>query len=77
MPGQSVYEHGLAVKKYLFDLISHLRYGHSLKYDWEPLPCWIRHHWRPLRYSKSWLNVVIVSCRYWFKNGFFKNTLDF
>lgn len=32
--GQSVLDHGISVKKYLFDLINHLRFNTPLKYDW-------------------------------------------
>ena len=39
----SVYEHGISVKKYLFDLIDHLRLGTKLKYDWK-LPSWVYDH---------------------------------
>jgi hypothetical protein len=38
--GQSVLQHGLSVKNYLFDLINHLRYETPLKYDWI-LPDWV------------------------------------
>jgi uncharacterized protein YlaN (UPF0358 family) len=38
--GQSVLEHGISVKNYLFDLINHLRNGDELKYNWI-LPDWI------------------------------------
>lgn len=38
--GQSVLVHGISVKNYTFDLISHLRYGSDLKYDWI-LPDWL------------------------------------
>ena len=38
--GQSVLEHGLSVKNYTFDLINHLRFGTSLKYEWN-LPDWL------------------------------------
>jgi len=38
--GQSVLQHGFSVKNYLFDLLSYLRRGTPLKYDWV-LPDWI------------------------------------
>ena len=38
--GQSVLDHGISVKNYLFDLINHLRTGDKLEYDWV-LPDWI------------------------------------
>ena len=38
--GMSVYEHGISVKNYLFDLISHLRNKTPLKYEWN-LPIWV------------------------------------
>ncbi len=38
--GQSVLEHGISVKKYLFDLVNHLRNDSPLKYEWK-LPEWI------------------------------------
>jgi len=38
--GQSVLEHGISVRNYLFDLINHLRNGDTLKYKWI-LPDWI------------------------------------
>ena len=38
--GQSVYEHGVSVKNYLFDLLDHLRKGTPLKYKW-CLPDWL------------------------------------
>ena len=38
--GQSVLEHGISVKNYLFDLINHLRNGDPLKYEWV-LPDWL------------------------------------
>jgi len=37
---QSVLEHGISVKNYLFDLIDHLRIGTPLKYNWA-LPDWL------------------------------------
>jgi hypothetical protein len=37
---QSVYEHGVSVKNYFFDLLDHLRYNKPLKYEWQ-LPEWI------------------------------------
>lgn len=37
---QNVLEHGISVKNYLFDLISHLEFGSPLKYEWK-LPDWI------------------------------------
>ena len=37
---QSVLDHGLSVKNYLFDLINHMRTGSPLKYQWI-LPDWI------------------------------------
>jgi hypothetical protein len=38
--GQSVLEHGVSVKNYLFDLINHLRDGKPLQYEWK-LPDWV------------------------------------
>jgi hypothetical protein len=38
--GQSILDHGLSVKNYLFDLIDHLRYNTPLKYEWT-LPDWL------------------------------------
>ena len=38
--GMSVYEHGISVRNYLFDLINHLRNKTPLKYEW-CLPNWI------------------------------------
>jgi hypothetical protein len=38
--GMSVYEHGLSVKNYLFDLLIHMRTGEKLKYEWN-IPEWI------------------------------------
>jgi hypothetical protein len=38
--GMSVYEHGVSVKNYLFDLINHLRDKTPLNYEWK-LPDWI------------------------------------
>ena len=38
--GQSVLDHGISVKNYLFDLINHLKTGDNLKYDWV-LPDWL------------------------------------
>jgi len=38
--GQSVLEHGISVRNYLFDLLNHLRNGHPLKYEWV-LPDWL------------------------------------
>lgn len=38
--GQSVLDHGISVKNYLFDLINHLRNNTNLKYDWL-LPDWV------------------------------------
>ncbi len=38
--GQSVLDHGISVKNYLFDLINHLRNNTDLKYDWI-LPDWL------------------------------------
>ncbi len=38
--GQSVFQHGISVKNYLFDLINHLRHGTPLKYNWK-LPDWL------------------------------------
>jgi hypothetical protein len=38
--GQSVLEHGISVKNYLFDLINHLRNGTPLQYEWK-LPDWV------------------------------------
>jgi len=37
---QSVWEHGVSVRNYLFDLLDHLRKGTPLKYEWR-LPDWI------------------------------------
>lgn len=39
-PGQSVYEHGLSVRNYLFDLLEHLETGSPLKYTWK-IPAWV------------------------------------
>ena len=38
--GQSVLEHGISVKNYLFDLINHLRSNTPLQYEWK-LPDWV------------------------------------
>ena len=38
--GQSVLDHGISVKNYLFDLINHLRSGKPLQYEWK-LPDWV------------------------------------
>ena len=38
--GQSVLQHGISVKNYLFDLINHLRTGSPLQYEWK-LPDWV------------------------------------
>jgi hypothetical protein len=38
--GQSVLDHGISVKNYLFDLINHLRNNTALKYDWI-IPDWV------------------------------------
>lgn len=38
--GQSVFEHGISVRNYLFDLINHLRNDDPLIYDWI-LPDWV------------------------------------
>jgi hypothetical protein len=38
--GLSVLEHGESVRDHLFDIINHLRYGESLKYEWR-LPEWL------------------------------------
>jgi len=38
--GQSVLDHGISVKNYLFDLINHLRTGTTLQYEWK-LPDWV------------------------------------
>lgn len=38
--GQSVFQHGISVKNYLFDLLNHLKFKTPLKYDWN-LPSWI------------------------------------
>lgn len=38
--GQSVLEHGLSVRRYLFDLLNHLEYGMPLQNTWQ-LPEWI------------------------------------
>jgi hypothetical protein len=37
--GQSVLEHGISVKNYLFDLINHLRSNTPLKYEWKLPDC--------------------------------------
>ena len=37
---QSVLQHGESVKKYLFDLLDHLRTGKELEYSWR-LPDWV------------------------------------
>ncbi len=39
--GQSVLAHGVSVRKYLFDLLNHLRHGTDLKYQWK-LPDWVK-----------------------------------
>lgn len=36
---QSVYQHGVSVKDYLFDIINHLKYGKTLKYKWSIPQC--------------------------------------
>lgn len=41
--GQSVLQHGISVKNYTFDLINHLRYGTTLRYEWV-LPEWLYTH---------------------------------
>jgi len=38
--GQSVLEHGISVKNYLFDLVNHLRSNDPLQYEWN-LPDWL------------------------------------
>jgi hypothetical protein len=38
--GQSVLDHGISVKNYLFDLINYLRTGNPLQYEWK-LPDWV------------------------------------
>lgn len=38
--GQSLLDHGISVKNYLFDLIYHLRKNKPLRYNWQ-LPNWI------------------------------------
>lgn len=38
--GMSVYEHGVSVQNYLFDLLNHMRTGEKLKYEWN-IPEWI------------------------------------
>jgi len=38
--GMSVYEHGVSVQNYLFDLLNHMRTGEKLKYEWK-IPEWI------------------------------------
>ena len=38
--GQSVLEHGISVKNYLFDLVNHLRSNTPLQYKWK-LPDWV------------------------------------
>ena len=40
---QSVYEHGISVRDYTFDLLNHLRHGSELKFEWK-LPDWITEH---------------------------------
>lgn len=37
---QSVLDHGISVKNYLFDIINHLRHDTPLKYEWV-LPTWV------------------------------------
>jgi len=37
--GQSVLDHGISVKNYLFDLINHLRTGTTLQYEWKLPDC--------------------------------------
>ena len=39
--GQSVLDHGVSVRNYLFDLLSHLRDNSELKYPWI-LPEWVK-----------------------------------
>lgn len=43
MVGLSVYEHGISVRNYMFDILNHLRYDTPLKYNWK-LPNWIHDH---------------------------------
>lgn len=40
MEGLSVYDHGISVREYLFDIIHHLRYNKPLKNDWK-IPDWV------------------------------------
>jgi hypothetical protein len=40
---QSVYEHGVSVKSYLFDLLDHLREDKPLKHGWK-IPEWVYKH---------------------------------
>lgn len=40
---QSVWEHGVSVQNYLFDLINHLETGEQTKYQWR-LPEWLLEH---------------------------------
>lgn len=37
---QSVYEHGISVRNYAFDLLNHLRHGTDLKFEWT-IPQWV------------------------------------
>jgi hypothetical protein len=41
--GISILQHGESVRDYLFDLLTHLRDGSDLKYEWR-LPDWIHTH---------------------------------
>jgi len=34
-PYQTVWDHGISVKNYYFDLVNHLRDGVPLKYEWK------------------------------------------
>jgi hypothetical protein len=40
---QSVYEHGISVRDYTFDLLNHLRNDSELKFEWK-LPDWVYDH---------------------------------
>ena len=37
---QSVLDHGISVKNYLFDLLGHLKNGSPLRYEWK-IPSWV------------------------------------
>lgn len=54
---QSVLEHGISVKNYLFDLLDHLEKGTDLKYDWR-LPVWI-YEYKDLILSKVYDRTIL------------------